>query len=620
MNGGTAMNYPALKPLPRKRAHIGTFYGYEHLRQVRPGAFYDMCNLSSGHFPLLSTRPPRLRHKTFRRAGQALQPLDVVPDGTLTAAAAVNGTVALCTESKTYYYGHEVPDAAPEADAPWRSIIPFGRNFFIAPDGKYVLTDENGACGVRHAAFRQALLDAGVSYVLADGTAVWPLNPSETEPLDPSGGWTDVSGGGMVQKIYADGTWQTVGDLYVRLSHAKAGHYAVPGDKVKLRVGSFPETDGTVFAAGEGYVDISTAGVQAVPTTYVVSLKKTMPVLDVAVEHGNRVWGARFGKNQNGDFVNEIYASALGDPTVWDRLEGVSTDSYTASLGCPGVFTGAAVTGGELIFFKEDYVIRVSGLTPQDFTVSVTPARGVRAGHTAACVTLNEKVFYLSAAGVTVYDGALPYCISPEFRTHGFTDTLACAHGGKYYLAAAENGVRRIYVYDTVTGLWHVEDDKQNVRFFVPADGALFVLCRPDPAGAEYRFYATDAGEAGEARPMLGPPDEDLVCTFEPEAPLEWYARTGQLTAGDGTFILRQLIFNVALEEDAEFRAAICCDGGREVPLCRVVRRGEGAFSVPVNTPRCSRFSLVLSGTGGCTVHGIGIVTEKTGEVTGLVR
>ena len=31
---------------------------------------------------------------------------------------------------------------------------------------------------------------------------------------------------------------------------------------------------------------------------------------------------------------------------------GLSTDSYAVSLGCPGEFTGAAVIGGDLIFFK----------------------------------------------------------------------------------------------------------------------------------------------------------------------------------------------------------------------------------------------------------------------------
>ena len=53
------MHYPPLNYIPRRRTQISSFYGYEHLEKVRPGAFYDMQNLSADRFPLLHVRPDR---------------------------------------------------------------------------------------------------------------------------------------------------------------------------------------------------------------------------------------------------------------------------------------------------------------------------------------------------------------------------------------------------------------------------------------------------------------------------------------------------------------------------------------------------------------------------------
>lgn len=616
------MRYPRLSPLPRRKSLISTFYGYEHLEKVRAGAFYDMKNLSADRFPLLGVRPERLEWTRSRVIPGGTEEIPVAPASPLTAAATVNGTAVLCSETDVYYFGRIVPDAPLAAGVTNRQIVPFGRNFFVSPDGKYVITDETGAVETRQAAYSQALLDAEVRYVFADGTAPSFLGFSDTPPETPEEGeyWTDTSAGTMLQKQYLNGGWQTVGEVYLRVTHAMAAHYALPGEKVRVKVGREPEVKAVVLSAEGNEMYLSTVLVGIDPTSHIVAVRKPMPVLDLAVEHENRVWGCRFGKNADGDFVNEIYASALGDPTKWDKYDGVSTDSYTVSLGCPGAFTGAAVVGGDVLFFKENYVIRVRGLTPQDYTVSVTPALGVKAGHAGTLTPLNEKLYYLSTAGVTVYDGALPYVISPSFSTHGFTDTLAFAWSGKYYLAAAENGTRRIYVYDTATRLWHVEDDDGNVRFFLLIDSAVFMLCRPDPANTVYRFVAMDAGKTGTARNILGPPDDALAFSFVPAPQTEWYAETGRLLADNGTSILRGLVFRITLEKDAEFQAHLECGDGRWISLCRVRTGQPDVFLLPVNTPRCAAFRLRLSGKGGCAVLSIALISEKTGEVKGLER
>ena len=197
------------------------------------------------------------------------------------------------------------------------------------------------------------------------------------------------------------------------------------------------------------------------------------PPLDYAVEHNNRIWGCRYGANGDGDFVNELYACALGDPTEWQQFDGISTDSYCVSLGCSGAFTGACRLGGDVIFFKEDHIIRVSGDFPSDFTVVTMPADGAEQGAYRSIVNVNERVFYKSRQGITVYDGALPYCVSAALGERRFTDVCAGTAAGRYYFAGtAPDGGRNIYVYDTAHGIWYKEDDRRNTCFSFTASTA----------------------------------------------------------------------------------------------------------------------------------------------------
>ena len=614
------MRYPKLRALPRVRQRLETFYGYEHGENVRPGAFYDMCNLSSNAFPLLTVRPDKQRYfrGTYSPGGQVYE-LNIAPAEEITAAAAVNDTLVLATDTKLYYRGRTVAGAFTAAGTTRGTIVPFGRNFFVPADGNYVVTDESGVKEVRHAAFTQALPGAFAGYADEEGNAVTVTNPYPTAPTGAEEGdiWYNVVSGYPVQMIFTGGEWVKKSDVYVKIEHEAAALYAAPGDHLTLEGILSAPLPCEAVSAENGVLTVRCAVTDLPRGTYLLTVKKTMPPLDIAVEHLNRVWGCRYGRNAAGEFVNEIYASALGDPTVWYRFEGLSTDSFVCALGCPGEFTGAAVTGGDLIFFKEQYLIRVNGETPQDFSVSVTPARGVRKGCAATCAVLNEKIYYLSSGGVTVYDGALPYVISREFPTQGFSAASAAAGGGKYYLAATENGARRVYVYDPAVSLWHVEDDNEALRFFVTLNGCLYRLCRPGGANPYVLITQTPAGEAHN---VFGPDAPDLVCRFEPLPQKTWYAETGRLSPAPGAGFVRGLVFRLSLEEGALFKAEIRCGSGRWQPLCKVKRSGEEAFSVRVNTPRCEHFRLRLSGEGGCTVYGVETVCEAAGEVKALVR
>ena len=65
------MLLPMLNELPRDRELINTFGGYNHKLRIGDGEFYDMENLSSDHYPVLSVRKKRgsITNRTDRILG-----------------------------------------------------------------------------------------------------------------------------------------------------------------------------------------------------------------------------------------------------------------------------------------------------------------------------------------------------------------------------------------------------------------------------------------------------------------------------------------------------------------------------------------------------------------------
>jgi hypothetical protein len=53
------MKYPKLTEIPTTREMIDVFKGYNHNLRIGSGEFYDMKNLTSDHYPVLSPRPQR---------------------------------------------------------------------------------------------------------------------------------------------------------------------------------------------------------------------------------------------------------------------------------------------------------------------------------------------------------------------------------------------------------------------------------------------------------------------------------------------------------------------------------------------------------------------------------
>ena len=601
------MRLPFLSSLPQRQTRLDRFFGFAPDPVPRPGAFRDALNLSSDRFPLLSVRKKRAVYG-------AEEPSDFAFDGRVTHVLGLGDTLVVCTENKVYCKGQALSIPSLRPGEPRRRAVAFGADFFVVPDGVFVrLAGETPE--VTELTLERNCGNAAVRAVYGTNEPVSAPDMwiAETAPIDPAAHphWLDLSGGRMIHRAFSDGVWNDVGEVFMRVSAAGLGVGLSPGERVALDV-----YDPDVFSRRASF-----AVVKAEPDAILLTgdfimgaslpsgatLSRVFPRFDFCLAHGNRLWGCRFGTDEFGAALNEIYASALGDPTKWYDFSGISTDPWVASVGCPGPFTGAAAVGQELVFFKEDALCRVTGFTPQDFGLTVAPGRGVKAGCEGSVASLNEKLYYLSSSGVTVYDGALPYVLDPVFSTADLSDVFAFSDGGKYLLSAKKDGKRLLFVYDAGAGVWEKEDCENGLGF-----------CRF--GSRTYLMTETDGAYALET------PDENAPAALSPwgtalflpktrEAPVRWFGETGSLTPPDPRCAFRRLTLALTLPENAVFsvsaRAGV---HGKWIRLGVIRRPFTGTAAFRLALPGADTLALRLEGKGACEVQSLTLTSEVLGE------
>ena len=306
-----------------------------------------------------------------------------------------------------------------------------------------------------------------------------------------------------------------------------------------------------------------------------LKVARKMPEVDFLVESGNRLWGCRYGLSADGQVVNEIYASKLGDFTNWNCFMGLSTDSYAASCGTDGPFTGAVSYLGHPLFFKETCLHKVYGSYPANFQIQTTALRGVERGSHKSLCQVGEVLYYKSPAGICAYDGALPVVVSQALGETVYRNAVAGTDGEKLYLSMEGPA---LFVYDPGKNLWHREDELE-VRQFVFCRGKLYALT------------------------------EDKILTMEgaDEEAVSWMAVTGPLglTDPDRRYITR-LTLRLRMEVGAQLGVFIRYDGvGDWHSLAFLRGRREPCFDLPLRPRRCSHLELKLEGRGDVTLYSL---------------
>ena len=275
---------------------------------------------------------------------------------------------------------------------------------------------------------------------------------------------------------------------------------------------------------------------------------------------------------------------------------GVSTDSYAASVGTDGVFTGAITHLGYPLFFKEGFIHKVYGNFPANYQIQTTACRGVQRGCGRSLAIVNEVLYYKARHAVCAYDGSLPAEISSVLGEEHYADAVAGAHGNKYYISMRNTGddTYSLFAYDTSKGLWHREDGMR-VDAFCSCDEELYCI------------------ENGTNRII------SLLGSGEPaEETVSWYAQTVDLYLSypDMKYISR-LTVRMQMEVGAEATFYAQYDLSEEwVKLCTIRGTDLRSFSIPIRPRRCDHMKLLIEGEGACKIYSIAKTVEEGSELS----
>ena len=652
--------YPTIQETARSQQVTDTFGGYNHNLKIPEGEFYEMENLCGDDYPLLATR--KQRNTLQAPAAQNLQAM-VSKGYKLYYIAGYDPTTKTCG---FYAEDEKVMDLAYAGGL--KRFVSMGAYLLIWPDKVWYNTAD-GTHGNMEKMFSAAagtyldhsqtsssgpdgqeiydvyvlwyirpcsrdgkiVYTAGANYgekhvVVVDGIEYHYLN--FVKPKEPKNGDAYIDRETRTPYIYNDISkdWSAQDVPVMWLECKGIGSSFAPGDYIRvsgiepgtysgLNAGDNP-SDGVyreVLVTGENYIVLDAyAPTEAhgimndtPPAEGYVKAAMDIPDMSYVIEAQNRLWGCKYG-TVNGKLVNEIYASALGRFDVWHKYAGVSTDSYAASIGSDGRWTGAVNYQGYPLFFKEDRMHKVYVSASGAHRIQEYTMRGVQPGGAKSLAVVNGVLFYKARDCVCAYDGSgAPTDVSEKLNLDslsypGSTTSIAAAYRDKYYLYLQMNTPpgSRLLVLDTRRGAWYRENlPIGSITDFTEHFGSL--LCAA--GGIEEIAHDNQVSAIGDTK----------------EGDVAWSCETGLIgySTVEQKYVSR---FNIrmSLARDAYMDVLVQYDSdGVWHNQGRIQGVGTRTFMLPVRPRRCDHFRIRLEGSGDVRIYSFAKIFEAGSDV-----
>ena len=654
------------------RVTTQVFAGINRNLRCSDGEFFDMQNLTSDHVPVLAVRDRRYEPKwNTSNPSDVVAGIGAIQDGATKGVAWIEGKVLRLGEEEIdleeYGFGEGTE----------KTIVRLGAYLVIVPDMIFVNTvklDDRGNIEDRF-----VLESCTTSLTIMDYEGNKPERSDANPPEDPTEGmlWLDTTGeSGPVLKKYAKETgeeeagWKdaelTNGLLWLDVSNESSPQLkkyaketnewyqvesylfielstedgAAPiamktalrrGDAI--RVTGIPDTESqkdkgrkvvqtVTEKLGEEettVMNFSLFGIMTVREKEIknakVTIERVIPMLDFVCEAGNRLWGCKYGEDQYGNFVNEIYCSARGDMTRWIQGESTDDDSpVTFSIGVDGAWTGCINYNGYPTFFKQNSMHRVSGFGASGFSLQDTPCMGVQPGAARSMAVVNNALFYKTNHCIMAYDGSVPVNVSENLgRLSKYNSAVGGACGGKYYVSmwfTKQDGSVNdpvLMVFDAEKGLWHKEDAEEVESMSSDGDNMFFVSVKREGGKIERKIKAVRVPEYVNY--------EEVDSDEKESSKIQWYAETGVigLETPDFKYVSR-LSIRLHLDAGASVRILVQYDS-RDYwkQIAGTETNNMKTVSIPVVPVRCDHMRLRLEGVGGCKIYSI-TKTIESGE------
>lgn len=560
---------PYLQQRGRNRSITTDFRGLNLSQGIGDGEWAWMQNMDTREYPAVARRQKRVHVATLNK-----------PNG-------LCATDRLCFVDgvKFYYNGFYYGDVEDSE----KTLVPMGAKIAIFPDKKLFDTTTFSFTDME-----QKNVSSGtvrVTLAKGDGTPYGEYTEGGTAPENPENGqlWLDTSGDAPVMKTWseAQGLWVAEATTYVLVSATGLGQglKALDGVTVSGLEEAGLNGDWILTDAGPDYILFTGILQKALTQAGEVRVERTCPEMDFVVEKDNRLWGCSSADH-------EIYCCKLGDPTNWRAYQGVATDSYAVTVGTPGPFTGAAVSGSAVIFFKENCLHRVYGTQPSNFTVYVDNLRGVQQGCHKSAVRVNEYLYYKSVFDVCVYADSEVAGISAALGTESYKNAVAGVCGNRLYLSMEDQeGAWQLLVYDTAAGVWTREDGTHALGF-------ASCLTETFMLRADGELYALLPGEYNKDFFMVGS-DYTVYAQEETDEEVSWELRTGEILRElpDHKYIGKIQLY-LELDPGARAEVALRRDGGAWEKVQELSGGDQRRCTLPIYPRRCDRMEIRLTGVG----------------------
>lgn len=572
---------------------VNSFLGINKGLNIPVNEFEDMKNMTNDYYPVFGNRKKRGLIKQFTN------PMGLCGGDKL----------SYVDDNKLYYNDTLVLTLATTNKE--RTLVIMGAYLCVFPDGIVYNTVTGQSETIQNTqttsttvTMRMCKLD-GTEFTDAN-THIGTTAPDDTTTYPY---WLDTSQeDAVILKMWSDtySMWTSVATTYVKISATNIGKGFKEYDSVKvsgINIKGYNDYDFNdtliVYACGDDYIIV--AGLMDLYYTQetAVTVERELPKMDYVCEFNNRLYGCRYGLNNKNEFVNEIYACKLGDPTNWNAFPGLSSDSYIASCGSEGEFTGCIAYQGYVFFFKEEGFHKLYGSYPSNFQMIYRPCRGVAKGSAKSLAVVNETLFFKARDAIVAYDGS-ETTVSLRLDTEPYFDAVAAPFKNKYFISMRDNEYKyKLYVFDYNKGTWCIEDDLR-AKFMVYANNATYICDFDNQLYAInnefiyiYNFPNSALYPASNVYPGL--------VNFAPyEDKIIWSFVTGDL-GYDNPYnkYVKRLNLRMQLDIDAKVRIEIQYESSGEWTLVTEQFADRlKTYEIPIAVKRADHIKLRLSGWG----------------------
>lgn len=572
------MKLPTINEIKTQTSTTAEFKGLNKTEMCAENEFNIAYNVTADKYPASTTRSLR------RKVSSADKVLGLIGGDKLYIV--YKGKIRIVDGNSA----HDVPLSVNLSDEK-KKLVRMGSRLVIFPDKKIFDTETETMSNIEISYYNE---NAVFTLTNAYGDAITYHDDAYYAEHDPkSGDYLLVNeDGNDVLKQYneTEDVWVDITTSYVMVTAVGIGTTFKAGVGVKFEVDCSNWEEGkTLFPNKEGNLNTATYVIKSVSENAITfagilkhsktingafRVKRECPNIAYATEHYNRIWGC----NKEG---TEIYACALGDATSWNTFEGISTDSYVATIGSEGAFTGAITYLGYPTFFKKDSLIKVSVSANGAHVLKEVFCRGVAEGCSESLCTVNEVLHYKSTDAIMYYDGSLPTKLSDKLGDlTNFKNVVAGSHKGKLYMC----GTTGCYVYDSTYGMWTETDDSfdmftQYGEYFVYAKDKLLTLSDYIP---------------------------NIVSMSETNSDIHWELRTRDIDYyTPNSKYIQRIVMKLRLNSGSSVKVSIKYDDGVYENVLRYQQRGTSIIPIALTMRRCNRFSLKVEGIGEGTIYSI---------------